>query len=168
MASGGPREDDKQRRAVTTKRRLPISRKRLFELWTNPVHLMKWWGPIGWRVVRCEVDLKPDGRWHTWLLTGRNEERSIGGRYVDVVPPERLVFTWEFPASGADGAPQVTVVKVTFLEDGDGTMLQIEHRKLSNDQAVDMDVGWNSTLDSLQRYVQELLSVQRSGGVDDV
>ena len=139
---------------MTTKRRLPMRRARLFELWTDPVHLAKWWGPVGWRVTRCEIDLRPSGRWHTWLLTSRDEEHFIGGQYLEIAPPERLVFTWEFPTEVPGGEPQVTVVTVTFLEDGDATLLQVSHQKLSSGQAVDMDVGWSSALDALDQYIK--------------
>jgi uncharacterized protein YndB with AHSA1/START domain len=160
MASGGPLHGDKLRPAVTVQRHLPMARARLFELWTDPVHLARWWGPVGWRVVRCETDLRLKGRWQTVLLTGSNETRSIGGQYLEIVPPERLVFTWEFPASTADVEPQVTVVTVTFLEEGDGTLLQLEHQKLAGGQAVDMDIGWNSTMDALQQYIDDVTANQ--------
>ena len=164
MASGGSRPDDKLSPALITKRRLPMRRAGLFDLWTDPAHLAKWWGPIGWRMVRCEIDLRLNGRWHTWLLTGRNEERSIGGQYLDIVPPERLVFTWEFPADGPDKTPQITIVTVTFLEDGDGTLLQIKHQKLTTGQAVDMDVGWSSTLDALEQYINDQVAIRTNRG----
>src|SRR3974377_1952777 len=101
MASGGPRPGDKFRPAVMTNRRLPMARVRLFDLWTTPAHLAKWGGPVGWRMTRCDIDLRVNGRWHTWLLTGRNEERSIGGQYLEIVPPGRLGFTWGFQTRGA-------------------------------------------------------------------
>jgi len=160
MASDGPPREDRLRPAVTTRRRMPMARARLFHLWTDPAHLAKWWGPVGWRVVRCETDLRLNGRWHTWLLTGRNEERSIGGQYLEIAPPERLVFSWEFPTAESDKDPQVSVVTVTFIEDGDGTLLQIEHQKLTSGQAVDMDIGWNSTLDALQRYINQSTAIR--------
>ena len=164
MASGGPRPGDKFRPAVMTNRRLPMARVRLFDLWTTPAHLAKWWGPVGWRMTRCDIDLRVNGRWHTWLLTGRNEERSIGGQYLEIVPPERLVFTWEFPTDEADQGPQITVVTVTFLEDGDGTLLQIEHQKLTSGQVVDMDVGWSSTLDALENYINDPVEILEDKG----
>jgi uncharacterized protein YndB with AHSA1/START domain len=139
-----------------------MARTRLFHLWTDAAHLAKWWGPVGWRVVRCETDLRLNGRWQIWLLTGRNEERSIGGQYLDIAPPERLVFTWEFPTGEADKKPQISVVTVTFTEDGDGTLLQIEHQKLASGQAVDMDIGWNSTLDALQQYINDSTAIRRT------
>lgn len=147
---------DDARPPVTTRRLLPMHRARLFALWTDPRHLAQWWGPTGWRVTRCEVDLKVGGAWHTRLLTGRGEERSIGGRYLEINPPERLVFTWELPGSSASDVAQLTIVTVTFEAIGEATQLVIEHRKLSSGQAVDMDVGWNSTLDCLARYLIEL------------
>jgi uncharacterized protein YndB with AHSA1/START domain len=84
-------------------------------------------------------------------MTSRGGELSIGGKYLEVVVPERLVFTWEFPKEGV--TPQVTIVSVNFLDRSDSTEIVLEHRKLSSGQAVDMDVGWSSTFDSLARYL---------------
>ena len=84
------------------------------------------------------------------------------GRYLEVSSPERLVFTWGFPPRGADEQPMVTVVTVDFVEDRDGTILRIGHQKLSSGQAVDMDVGWNSTLDALTRYVEDSFHIRQT------
>lgn len=147
---------DNVRPLVVVQRLLPMNRERLFTLWTDPIHLARWWGPAGWRVTRCEVDLRLGGEWRTWLLTARGEERSIGGRYLEIESPQRLVFTWEFPESNPGALPQVTVVTVTFEARGSSTLLAIEHRKLSSGQSVDMDIGWTSTLESLANYLATL------------
>jgi uncharacterized protein YndB with AHSA1/START domain len=130
-----------------------MGRSKLFQLWVDPMHLSNWWGPVSWTVIRCELDVRPGGRWRTWLMTSRGEERSIGGQYVEVVVPERLVFTWEFPG-GDEASAQVTVVSVNFVDRSDETEIVLEHRKLSSGQTVDMDVGWSSTFDSLTRYLE--------------
>jgi uncharacterized protein YndB with AHSA1/START domain len=139
-------------RVVTKRRIFPISRVRLFDLWTDPQHLAAWWGPVGWRVTRCQVDLREEGRWRTWLLTSTGVDREIGGRYLEILRPERLAFTWEFPGEPGS-AEQVTIVTVQFIDMGKHTELVLEHRKLSTGQAVDMDVGWMSAFDSLAAYV---------------
>ncbi len=138
-------------RIVNARRTFRIAASQLFQLWTDPAHLVKWWGPLGWQVLRCEVDLRVGGAWRSWLLTGRSEERVIGGEYLEIVPARRLVFTWEFPGPGASTQP--TIVSVDFIEHGAITELILQHHELSSGQAVDMDVGWNSTFDSLERYL---------------
>ncbi|MBI3453292.1 MAG: SRPBCC domain-containing protein [Rhodospirillales bacterium] len=141
-------------RTVTVRRLLPAARDILFRAWTDPQEMAKWWGPRAWTVRRCEIDLRPGGAWGTWFETANGTERYIGGVYREVTPPIRLSFTWE--PEGPNGPPErVSVVTVEFHDRSDATEIVIEHRKLASGEAVDMDVGWASTFDSLERYVSK-------------
>jgi uncharacterized protein YndB with AHSA1/START domain len=139
-------------RTVCIRRSFPIQRDRLYQLWTDPIHLAQWWGPTGWTVTRCEIDAQAGGRWNTWLLTSGGEARSIGGRYLEIAPPEKLVFTWELKDAEAD-ALLISVVSVLFFERGSETEIVLEHHELLTGQAIDMDVGWSMTFDSLSRHI---------------
>ena len=105
-----------------------------------------------------------------WPEEGRAQIGADGSenvarfRYLEINPPERLEFTWEFPGDSASDEPQVTIVSVTFEAVGDATQLIIEHRKLSSGQAVDMDIGWTSSLESLAGYLTELQDNNSVGG----
>ncbi len=143
-------------RVVSMARSYPIARERLFRAWTDPVELAKWWGPEGWRVVRCELDVRPGGRWQTWFALTDGSSRSVGGVYREVAAPERLVFTWDGGQEDA-AAEELSIVTVEFSEEAGRTTVSISHRKLTTGAAVDMDVGWNSTLDALGAYVEAAL-----------
>ncbi len=148
-------------RVVSLGRSYPLVRERLFRAWTDPVELAKWWGPQGWRVVRCELDVRPGGRGQTWFELPDGSSRSVGGVYCEVAVPGRLVFTWD---GGQEGAPaeELSIVTVEFLEEAGWTTVSIRHHKLTTGAAVDMDAGWNSTLDALGAYVEAALA-----GTDD-
>jgi uncharacterized protein YndB with AHSA1/START domain/catechol 2,3-dioxygenase-like lactoylglutathione lyase family enzyme len=65
----------------------------VFDAHTRPELLTRWFGPHGWRLVVCEVDLRPGGTWH-YVLHGPDGARmTLHGTYLEVDPPNRLVMT---------------------------------------------------------------------------
>lgn len=141
-------------KVVNTRRVFALPRDRLFRAWTDPDEFAKWWGPVSWTVKRCELDVRPDGTWKTWFDLPDGGERHVGGIYLEVDAPQRLVFTWD--AQLSDDEPEVpSIVTLEFHEHADGSELALSHRKLTSGQAVDMDVGWNNTFDSLDIYVAQ-------------
>jgi hypothetical protein len=67
-------------------------------------------------------------------------------------PDRRIAFTWN-PGGGQPDTS--SLVTVEFLDCVDGVEVCVTHRELTTGQATDMDIGWNSTLDSLEEYVSE-------------
>jgi uncharacterized protein YndB with AHSA1/START domain len=137
---------------VVVRRHLMASRDFLFRAWTDPASFGRWFGPKGWAVDRCELDPRPGGCWRVWFRTTKGVAVCVGGVYTEVESERRLVFTWDTNPQG--GAPEsLSVVSVDFRDSVDGAEICITHRKLGSAQAVDMDAGWNNTLDSLEEYV---------------
>jgi uncharacterized protein YndB with AHSA1/START domain/catechol 2,3-dioxygenase-like lactoylglutathione lyase family enzyme len=80
-------------RDIVITRELAAPRQRVFDAHTRPELLMRWFGPHGWRLVVCEIDLRPGGAWH-YVMRGPDGERMIlNGHYVEIDPPNRLVMT---------------------------------------------------------------------------
>ena len=77
----------------------------------------------------------------------------MGGVYTEVEPERRIAFTWDKDERGRP-TETTSLVTVEFLDCADGVEVCITHRELTMGQAVDMDVGWNSTLDSLEEYAR--------------
>jgi uncharacterized protein YndB with AHSA1/START domain len=69
----------------------------VFDALTKPELLRRWYGPGGWRLVVCDIDLQVGGAWR--FVTERPDGKQIGQRgvYLEIVPGERLVNTesWE-------------------------------------------------------------------------
>ena len=69
----------------------------VFDALTRPELIRRWYGPAGWSMVVCEIDLGVDGAWR--FVSRRPDGKQIGQRgvYREIVAPERLVNTesWE-------------------------------------------------------------------------
>jgi uncharacterized protein (TIGR03086 family) len=80
-------------REIVITREFAAPRQRVFDAHTRPELLRRWFGPHGWRLVVCEVDLRPGGAWHHVLRGPDDEEMVLRGTYLEVDPPHRLVTT---------------------------------------------------------------------------
>jgi uncharacterized protein YndB with AHSA1/START domain len=86
-------------REIVFTREFDAPRELVFEVWTDPKHLDQWWGPSGFRTESAAMDLRPGGSW-TMTMTGPDGTKYPNKIvYVDVAPPERLVYQHE----GDDG-----------------------------------------------------------------
>jgi uncharacterized protein YndB with AHSA1/START domain len=99
-------------REVVMTRVFNAPRKLVFDALTRPDLLKRWYGPVGWSLVVCEIDLRVGGGWR--FVTRRPDGKQIGQRgvYREIVPPERLVNTesWE------DWNPGEVLVKTVLVE----------------------------------------------------
>ena len=84
-------------REVVVSRVFKAPRALVFDALTKPALLRRWYGPTGWELLRCEIDLRVGGRWH--FISRHPNGRQIGqlGVYREIVSDERIVNTenWE-------------------------------------------------------------------------
>jgi uncharacterized protein YndB with AHSA1/START domain len=101
-------------RSIVTTRVFDAPRALVFEAFTDPNHLVQWWGPNGFTTTVRAIDVRPGGVWQFVMHgpDGRDWENRI--TYHEVVKPERLVYS-----HGDDVEPVQFHVTVTF-EDQDG------------------------------------------------
>ncbi len=93
----------------------------VFEAWTKPELIKKWWTPksLGITFVSCEADVRTGGTYR-FVFSHPDFEQPMAfhGRYIEVTPNSRIVWTNEESADGA-------VTTVTFQEKGDKTLLTL-------------------------------------------
>jgi len=133
-------------RELTVTRLFDAPRALVFKAWTAPEHAAMWWALEGFTIVTCEMDVRPGGKWRRCMRSPDGVDYWKHGVYREVVPPERLVFT--YVNDDADGRPGPnTVVTVTFAEHGTKTRLTLH--QVGFDQIADRDGhtgGWTSCL----------------------
>lgn len=89
----------------------------VFQAFTTPELLRRWMvGPDGWSMPVCEVDLRPGGRFRYVWKKASGTEMGMGGTFVAVEPPGRIVHRELFDADWTGGETTVT----TVLEERDG------------------------------------------------
>jgi uncharacterized protein YndB with AHSA1/START domain len=149
------------RKAETTRFELGMSRlfaaprDLVFKLWTDPKHLIHWWGPRGFATLACEIDLRQGGAWRIQSRAPDGMEFSSYGFFQEIRAPERLVFTHGFDFPGQPPGP-LTLCTVHFSEE-DGTTRLTFHQGVF-DTIADRDghaEGWSSAFDLIDDYLRQ-------------
>jgi uncharacterized protein YndB with AHSA1/START domain len=92
-------------------RTINAPRIKVFEAWTRPDQVSRWWDPAGKPLAGCTIDLRPGGNF--CFVNDRScRQESFAGVYREILPPERIVFE----SNGAIGT-------VLFNADGERTLL---------------------------------------------
>ncbi|MBC7901468.1 MAG: SRPBCC domain-containing protein [Saprospiraceae bacterium] len=149
---------------IVITREFNASRELLWDLWTEPKHMEKWFGPAGFTTKVTEVDFKPGGVSRYVMIGPDGKEYPGKGVFREIVRPERIVSTDEFgddfDAGGAD-LPKGMILTALFDDLGEKTRLTLrishptpEDRKKHEDMGV--VAGWNSSLDKLDEYLVEI------------
>ena len=105
-------------REIVMTRVFDAPRRLVFDALTKPELFKRWFGPRGWSLAICEIDLKVGGTWRSVLRGPEGKEMGMRGIYQEIVPPERLVSTESF-----DDYPGESLVTGVLVEhDGKTTM----------------------------------------------
>jgi uncharacterized protein YndB with AHSA1/START domain len=140
--------------ALRITRTFPVPRERVFQAWTEPQALARWFAPTGdYRTTIFELDLRPGGRYRIEMLQGE-KPHEVAGRYVEIRPPERLVFTWKWENEPAH--VEETIVTLDFFDRGGSTELVLTHDRFENPASRDEhDKGWAGCLGRLADFLGE-------------
>jgi uncharacterized protein YndB with AHSA1/START domain len=132
-------------------RLIPAPPERVFEYWTEPELVAKWFGPGDFDVPSSDLDLRPGGKWRTTIRSPEGKLRTVSGVYNTIEPPRRLVFTWAWDDDdGVRG--HETQVTVTLEPTPGGTRLRLVQEDFQNREVRDRhNGGWASSLSKLQR-----------------
>jgi uncharacterized protein YndB with AHSA1/START domain len=142
----------KSKPSLTLKRRLHAPAEKVYAAWTEPAQLAHWFGPAQTisGSVRAEMDVRVVGRFRVGFKTEDGEYHEVGGVYREVVPNEKLVFTWAWHTT----PERESLVSVLIRSEGEGAMLTLVHEQFFDEAARDgHQRGWSGTLDKLERYL---------------
>ncbi len=84
-----------QETALQLEHRYAAPRDQVFDAWTNPEVLKRWWAAAPtWGTPLAEVDAREGGRYRLSMRTDEGELHTVSGEYKEISPPERLSYTW--------------------------------------------------------------------------
>lgn len=131
----------------------PVPTERVFNAWTKPEELEKWWGPAGFKTKIIEMNVEVNGIYKFNMYSPDGQVHVITGQYLEIVKNEKLVFTWKWE-NGTDEFP-TTVVTVNFINKNQSTELVITHTDLPSEvEANNHSLGWTSFLhEGLKSYL---------------
>ena len=155
----------------TITRVVDAPRDKVWKVWTEVEHLRHWWGPKGFAVTHCTVDLRPGGIMHYCLRMPDGGEMWGKFVYREIRKPERLVCINSF--SDKDGGttvhpmmadwPREMLTTVSFEEQRGKTRITVQwvpvdasteiERRTFDDGRDSMKQGWSGTFEQLEAYL---------------
>ena len=130
----------------------------VFEAWVNPELFKRWWVPKSMQasLVSCEMDVRTGGTYRLVFRMGAGEPVAFYGRYVEVTPPSRIVWTNEEAGHGN------AVTTVTFEETAGKTRV-VMHELHPSKEAFDEASGASDGTVEAFEQLEELLAAQAQG-----
>ena len=126
---------------------------RVFKAWTDPDIIKKWFGMEPHSMHSTYIDLRVGGEWRFVRKTTDNKTMTFKGKYLDIIDGEFLKFTWSISTESSDGQLQESAcseVQVTFLKNGDGTDVILQHSSLEDTKnSHNFAVGWNASMHNM-------------------
>lgn len=132
--------------------------ERVFHAWTRAEDMRQWFGSDTERIEQFEIDLRIGGHWSARFAASEQGRDELSGRYTEIVPNERLAFTWQHHRVGADGTRVSTpesLVTITFCPEGSATRLHLEHTQVQTaDGRAGVGHGWDVVVGRLQATLE--------------
>jgi uncharacterized protein YndB with AHSA1/START domain len=128
----------------------------VFEVHSKAEHLKRWWGPRKYDMPVCEIDFRPGGAWRM-VHWADGEEYAFRGTFLEIIPPEKIVWTFEF-----EGMPGHVATETMTLTERDGKTNITTHSLYSSREDRDamlqsgMEEGASESYDRLAELLAEL------------
>ncbi len=138
-------------------REFDASKDLVYEAWTTPELVKRWWNAKRGEVTVAEIDLRVGGSWRYAMTTDDGTEVAFHGEYREIVPNERIVSTEVY-----EGMPDAEAVNTLTLTEADGrttlTILVQHANKTHRDAHIDsgMEAGLQDALDLLEQAAVSL------------
>jgi len=138
------------RPSLTIKRRFKATPAQVFKAWTEPAQLAQWMGGPEITSVDAKADVRVGGRYQI-RMTKANDEHNVSGVYREVVPNEKLVFTWAWRTM----PERESLVTVHLKADGDHTIMTFTHEQFFDEAARDRhEHGWTGSFGKLEKHLE--------------
>lgn len=146
-------------RVLVITRELDAPRALVFKVWSQPEHLVRWWGPQGFTLPDCTVEFHPGGAFRCLMRSPEGTDHRMHGVYREIVEPEKISFTWTWVDE--EGQPGHETLVTVLLEeagaDGARTKLTLHQAIFESESARDAhNEGWSECMDRLVAYVASL------------
>lgn len=138
-----------------------LPRAILWRCWTEPEHLMPWFCPRPWKVIDCEIDLRPGGIFRFTMLSPEGKEFPNIGCYLEVVRHQRLVWTDALLPGFRPSENPFFTGSLDFEDHPDGTKyvaraLHKNDADRKKHEDMGFEQGWGTVFEQLVAYAQQL------------
>lgn len=143
-------------KSVHISRYIKATPQEVFDAWTQPEWLEKWWCTAGYRFERIDIDLQPFGSFRYELVPEAGQAGPtcvMEGQFREVQAPERIASTWTI--SAADFIEADTKLQVTFRPEGEGTEVTVFHEGFATEEGYQLhETDWDLVLAKLNQVFE--------------
>jgi uncharacterized protein YndB with AHSA1/START domain len=168
MARRNDIKTNKKPEPLVISRTFSAPRDVVFKAWSSAEHMKRWFSPEGYTVPEAEIDFLPGGVCAICMRSPEGQDFWSRGSYIEISPPDRLVFTTAVTVG--DSKKFTAHTTVTFEANGMGTRMTVHQTYDIHDEAFLFAVegapgGWRTTLDKLEQEVARMENSQRRSAV---
>ncbi len=152
-----------ERNEFIVSRIIRAPRHMVWQAWTTPEHLEKWWCP---KPITCKVatfNLRPGGGFDIMMRGPSGEKMTQTGAFLEIVPEERIVFTTALTDEWRPAPTPLPITGIISMRDESG-LTRYETRVLYKDDAerqklgeMRFEAGWSAAIDQLDEFVTQAL-----------
>ena len=129
---------------------VPAPAELVFAACLDPEKLAEWWGPAGFTSPRVELDVREGGRYRIEMQPSDGEAFHLRGEFVEIDPPRRLAYTFEWEEPDPDD--RQTVVNLSFENHETGTKVVLDQGPFATEARRALhETGWTETLERLEQ-----------------
>ncbi len=141
-------------RELVIERIFDAPRDLVFKAWTQPEHMVHWFGPRGFTSTILKNELRPGGSYRIHMRGPDGDDHWTQGVYREIVKPQRLVMAGSWADSEGNPTRPGTILTLTFEEHNGKTKLTLRQAIFESVTARDAHKGgWISSLDRLAEYL---------------
>jgi uncharacterized protein YndB with AHSA1/START domain len=147
-----PAPSTKSAEFLHLERTLPAPRSLVYQAFTDPSRMLQWFGPHGFVASGVQLDVRVGGTWRGGMRGPDGRELVASGVYREVVPDQRLVFTYAWENEGVRG--HETVCRLELADEGSQTHMTFSQGPFETAaNARDHQGGWSEAFEKLLQAV---------------
>jgi uncharacterized protein YndB with AHSA1/START domain len=116
--------------------------------------LASWWQPGRYRVASIQIDLRIGGTYEIVMLDPSGARQRLFGTYLEIIPHERLVMTWQLEGSPADDDYEARLTLEFIQQTDNSTLMHLTHERLRPEGSEKFAAGWDSLLPKLEQHLE--------------
>jgi uncharacterized protein YndB with AHSA1/START domain len=147
-------------------REFAAPRQLVWDVWNEPAHIEKWFGPQGFTTKVKSQNFVTGGKWDYVMIGPDGDEFPFSGIFLEIVPIEKVVSTDEFGEEYTErnremSMPKIMSVTTLFEDQGETTRVVIKTMHASAEdkrkhQEMGVEAGWSSSFEKMDAYLAEL------------
>lgn len=148
-----------KRMDLEVKRLIKAPRERVWQAWTSPTEIAQWFGCKDTVCTSVKSDLQIGGEFAVEMkpAAGGDGCNGVSGVYLEIHPPQKLVYTWVWKNHPAIGSGE-TLVTIHFAEVNGWTEIHLRHEGFVTAEIRDLHAhGWNGCFDHVEKHLNRLV-----------